>query len=264
MGNGEHIEEAISLAEELATKHFWEWLFRFRADRERERVQYVAYSDQRREHLLDCYVLPLVPGETPKVRPGREGRAVLGEMEVDDVTATTVMVLDHLDEMRELHKGGWEAQAKNAAELEGKYHRLEHLVKNYLPVHLGKVPRLDSQHTADTFADMFRDLLGYLLATQGEAGNGGTAAAAPVAVTTEEATIIRFLSTRSGRTCVNAEIEAGAELSKATVSKYVNTLIDKKLAHRPDGERKGVTLTAEGLRFAKGHNVGAVYALVIH
>lgn len=72
----------------------------------------------------------------------------------------------------------------------------------------------------------------------------------PVAVTGEEVDIIKFLRKCPGRTCVNADIEVGADLAKATVAKYVNTLIAKGLAHKPNGERKGVTLTAEGQRFA--------------
>jgi hypothetical protein len=45
----------------------------------------------------------------------------------------------------------------------------------------------------------------------------------------------------------NVEIETIARLSKQTVSNAVTDLIDKKLATRPKGQRKGTTVTAAGL-----------------
>jgi hypothetical protein len=62
-----------------------------------------------------------------------------------------------------LHEGALEHHTRNVAELESKHRRLEHIVETHLPAHLGKVPPLDRQHTPDTFADLFRELLGHLI-----------------------------------------------------------------------------------------------------
>lgn len=173
MTNCDHMGEAVSLARELATPHFWEWLFRLRQDLDREKVQLEADRDRRHNHLVECYTRARDESGKPlfrddgkplfHVRPGREADTVLCWKEVEDGPATPVILLEHFDEMIELHEGALEHHTRNVAEMESKYRRLEHIVVNYLPAHLGKVPRLDSQHTADTFADMFRELLGHLI-----------------------------------------------------------------------------------------------------
>jgi DNA-binding MarR family transcriptional regulator len=183
------------------------------------------------------------------VRPGREADTVLCWREVEDGPATPVILLEHFDEMIELHEGALEHHTRNVAELESKHRRLEHIVVNHLPAHLGKVPRLDRQHTADTFADLFRELLGHLIEHASDAHDGNDMSSAQVAVTYEEAGVLNCLKKRTGRLTINVDIEQETGFSKSTVSNSVNSLIEKGLAHRPSGERKGATLTAEGQRF---------------
>jgi hypothetical protein len=58
--------------------------------------------------------------------------------------------------------------------------------------------------------------------------------------------VLRFLGKTAPRLVLNADIEAGAELGKQAVVATVLWLIEKNLAVRPNGPRKGTTITDEG------------------
>jgi hypothetical protein len=60
--------------------------------------------------------------------------------------------------------------------------------------------------------------------------------------------VLRFLAETAPRLALNAEIEAGAERAKQAVIAAVNWLIDRGLATRPNGPRKGTAITDEGKR----------------
>ena len=60
--------------------------------------------------------------------------------------------------------------------------------------------------------------------------------------------VLRFLGETAPRLVLNAAIEAGAQRGKQAVIAAVNRLIDQKLAARPNGPRKGTTITDEGKR----------------
>lgn len=80
----------------------------------------------------------------------------------------------------------------------------------------------------------------------GRAAGGSRPADSPPIDETELA-VLRALRDKHPLLTKNVDIEAAADLSKQTVGEVVTALIDKGLATRPQGERKGVVLTAEGL-----------------
>lgn len=62
-----------------------------------------------------------------------------------------------------------------------------------------------------------------------------------------ETAILQKLGRAHPKLLKNVEIEVATSLSKQTVGRAVVALIDRELATRPKGERKGTTLTPEGL-----------------
>jgi predicted transcriptional regulator len=59
--------------------------------------------------------------------------------------------------------------------------------------------------------------------------------------------VLSILKDKSPMLQKNVDIEANVDLSKQTVGRLVTELIDKRLVHRPEGERKGVTITECGI-----------------
>jgi predicted transcriptional regulator len=68
-----------------------------------------------------------------------------------------------------------------------------------------------------------------------------------VTVTQRELSVLRALRTRHPVLMTNVEIEVAAELSKVTVQSVVNRVIEKELAHRPEGPKEGATITPLGI-----------------
>lgn len=63
----------------------------------------------------------------------------------------------------------------------------------------------------------------------------------------ETLAVLKFLDENQGVCKHNVDIEAGTELCKATVRRAVTWLIKKSLASRPNGERKGTTISDQGI-----------------
>jgi hypothetical protein len=63
---------------------------------------------------------------------------------------------------------------------------------------------------------------------------------------TETLAVLKALDEAHPRLLKNVEIEAATRLSKTTVGAAVRVLIDRGLAGRPEGERKGVAITLAG------------------
>jgi hypothetical protein len=81
------------------------------------------------------------------------------------------------------------------------------------------------------------------------AARNGLPVAGPV-LSESELSVLLVLRGRHPRLVKNADIEAAAMLSKQTVGEAVTSLIAKNLAARPNGERKGATVTPEGIALA--------------
>ena len=63
--------------------------------------------------------------------------------------------------------------------------------------------------------------------------------------------VLTFLHENEGVCRLNVDIQVGTSLSKATVGRAVTYLIRIQLAFRPNGERKGTSITNPGKEFMK-------------
>ena len=79
-----------------------------------------------------------------------------------------------------------------------------------------------------------------------EGGNGSASSSDMPTLTDNETIVFSYLHRVQPKLCTLDAIVAGTEVSRATVSKAVIKLINTGLAHRPEGDRQGATLTDRG------------------
>lgn len=97
--------------------------------------------------------------------------------------------------------------------------------------------------------DQLRDLRPHPIVTTTTASPAPAVALAPAAPAIDQAelAVLSVLRSKHPLLMKNVDIEAAAELSKQKVGEVVTGLIDKGLAARPAGGRKGVGLTPNGV-----------------
>lgn len=71
----------------------------------------------------------------------------------------------------------------------------------------------------------------------------------PPAITTDELVVLKYLGANPQLLKSVDKVVQGAKRSNKTVCKCINSLISKKLAHRPDKQRSGATITSRGKVF---------------